>query len=134
VDVHYEEGAAVAACLVFKGWERGEAAREHTKTVAGVAEYVAGEFYKRELPCVLAVLGEVAESLEIVVVDGYVWLGQGRRGLGAYLHEALGGDIAVVGVAKSEFAGYWCGKARPTPECASRRGRVRRAASNRRRR
>jgi deoxyinosine 3'endonuclease (endonuclease V) len=39
-------------------------------------------------------------------VDGYVTLGAEQRpGLGQHLHAALGGQIPVVGVAKTRFAG-----------------------------
>jgi deoxyribonuclease V len=38
------------------------------------------------------------------VIDGYVSLGTGP-GLGQHLFEALGGEIAIIGVAKSKFAG-----------------------------
>lgn len=38
---------------------------------------------------------------DIVVIDGYVWLGDGKPGLGAHLHAAIGG--IVVGVAKTRF-------------------------------
>ena len=68
--------------------------------------YAPGAFYERELPCLLAVLGKVGGSLDVVVIDGYVWLsGDGRPGLGAHLHKELGGETAVVGVAKSSFDG-----------------------------
>jgi deoxyribonuclease V len=39
---------------------------------------------------------------DVVVVDGYVWLGDGIPGLGAHLHAAIGG--VVVGVAKTQYA------------------------------
>jgi deoxyribonuclease V len=39
---------------------------------------------------------------DVIVVDGYVWLGSGAAGLGAHLHAAIGG--VVVGVAKTRFA------------------------------
>ena len=39
---------------------------------------------------------------DVVIVDGYVWLGGGVAGLGAYLHAAIGG--VVIGVAKTRFA------------------------------
>ncbi|MEO0604320.1 MAG: hypothetical protein AAF211_22990, partial [Myxococcota bacterium] len=42
---------------------------------------------------------------ETVIVDGHVWLGEARPGLGHYLHEALDRRVAVVGVAKSRFVG-----------------------------
>ena len=51
-------------------------------------------------------LRRVAEPLEVIVVDGYVWLGDlARPGLGAHLFEALGGMVPVIGVAKTSFAG-----------------------------
>jgi deoxyribonuclease V len=57
------------------------------------------------LPCLLAVLRELP-SVVAVVVDGYVWLdGMSVAGLGAHLHQALAGRVAVVGVAKTRFAG-----------------------------
>ena len=40
-----------------------------------------------------------------VLVDGFVWLGEGRPGLGARLYEAIGGAYPVVGVAKNPFRG-----------------------------
>lgn len=67
-----------------------------------MADYEPGAFYRRELPCLLDVLARGPRA-DIVVVDGYVWLGDGKAGLGAHLHAALGG--AVVGVAKTRFAG-----------------------------
>src|SRR5439155_10587314 len=60
---------------------------------------------KREMPCLLTVLAEVAEPLESIIVDGYVWLAdEGTPGLGAHLFEALGEAVPVVGVAKTRFA------------------------------
>src|SRR5262249_19721463 len=67
-----------------------------------VAPYQPGEFYRRELPCVLAVL-ERGPAAEVIVVDGYVWLGPERAGLGAHLYQALGERTVVIGVAKSRF-------------------------------
>ena len=43
------------------------------------------------------------EPPDVVIVDGYVWLGKGAKGLGAHLHNAIG-EI-VVGVAKTRSAG-----------------------------
>ncbi|UQA62712.1 endonuclease V [Polyangium aurulentum] len=106
VDVSYGEREAVAACVVFGAWEDATGAHELTARIDSPEPYVPGAFYKRELPCILAVLAKVGEPLEVVVVDGYVWLsGEGRKGLGAHLFEALGGRVVVVGVAKTGFAG-----------------------------
>jgi len=106
VDVDYRGDEARAACVLFRDWADAAPAAEVVEAVRGVAPYVPGQFALRELPCLLAVLGRVAGPLELVVVDGYVWLGEdGRPGMGAHLYEALGRQVPVVGVAKSRFAG-----------------------------
>ena len=47
-----------------------------------------------------------ALSIITIIIDGYVWLdADGKPGLGARLHEALGGKIPVIGVAKTPFRG-----------------------------
>ncbi|KIG16959.1 Endonuclease V [Enhygromyxa salina] len=110
IDVDYRESAAgeptvaVAACVVLQSWLASEAVAEVVHRIDGVAQYVPGAFYKRELPCLLAVLERVQQRIHLVVVDGYVVLDDaGTLGLGGYLHAALGGEVAVVGVAKSPF-------------------------------
>ena len=40
-----------------------------------------------------------------MIIDGYVWLGGQRPGLGGHLHEVLGQQVAIIGVAKTQFAG-----------------------------
>ncbi|MFL6232782.1 MAG: endonuclease V [Thermoanaerobaculia bacterium] len=102
VDVDYRDSTAVAAGVWFQGWEASKAEVEVVTRLDEVAPYQPGEFYRRELPCVLAVL-ERGPAAEVVVVDGYVWLGPGRPGLGAHLYQALGERAVVVGVAKSRF-------------------------------
>lgn len=46
-----------------------------------------------------------AARARAVIIDGYVWLGAGRPGLGAHLHQALGQRTPVIGVAKRRFHG-----------------------------
>jgi deoxyribonuclease V len=105
VDVDYRGDEAVAACVLFGAWPAEHSAGEHFLHLTGVAPYQPGQFYRRELPCLLAVLGRVAEPLEAVVIDGYVWLrDEESPGLGAHLYRALGGAVPVVGVAKTRFA------------------------------
>ena len=103
VDVDYRGDDAVAACVLFAAWGDAAPAAEVVEKVTGVEPYVPGQFYRRELPCLLAVLGKLPEEPETVVIDGYVWLGEGRPGLGARLYDALGGRVPVVGVAKTRF-------------------------------
>lgn len=105
VDAAYRDSEAVAACVLLHSWTDGVSAGEIVRTVAPVEDYRPGEFYLRELPCILALLRQVREPPHAVVVDGYVWLAEGRPGLGARLYESLGRSTAVVGVAKSRFAG-----------------------------
>jgi deoxyribonuclease V len=108
VDVQYGGDAdpARAACVRFEAWTSRAPASEHVVRVAHVEPYVPGEFYRRELPPILAVLGALPAPPSLVVVDGYVWLDKaGKPGLGARLHAALGGGVPVVGVAKTAFHG-----------------------------
>jgi deoxyribonuclease V len=44
--------------------------------------------------------------VDVVIIDGYVWLGGGNKpGLGAHLFQVLGERIPVVGVAKTRLKG-----------------------------
>jgi deoxyribonuclease V len=101
VDVDYRASGAVAAGLWFRGWSAESSVCQTVASFPTVAEYEPGAFYRRELPCLLGVLAQGPRP-DIVVVDGYVWLGGGRPGLGAHLHAAIGG--VVVGVAKTRYA------------------------------
>lgn len=106
VDVQYLADAGFAAAVAFRRWTDAAPEAEHGTLVHPVDEYEPGRFYKRELPCILAVLPLLSASPEIVVVDGYVWLdAAGQKGLGALLFEALGRSVPVVGVAKHVFRG-----------------------------
>src|SRR5262249_3377341 len=80
--------------------------------VTPAAPYLPGQFYRRELPCLLAVLAPRLDEVRIVLVDGYVWLrDEHSPGLGAHLYEALGRRVAVIGVAKSCFQSAGVAKA-----------------------
>lgn len=100
VDVHYSADRATAACVTAREWTDEKPLRERVVRVTGIAPYVPGKLYLRELPPILAVLDPEAD---IVVVDGFVWLAHGRKGLGARLADAM--KVAVVGVAKTAFRG-----------------------------
>jgi len=119
LDVHYRTACAQVGCVAFEDWQAPQASRTHTVTVERVADYQSGQFYKRELPCLLTALEEMPDAAATIVIDGYVWLAPERPGLGWHLHQALDGRVAVVGVAKSSFAG----NATARPGC---RGRSRR--------
>ena len=104
IDVDYREDHAIAAGVVFRDWADDTPFREIVERIDGVEPYVPGEFYRRELPCLRAVLARAGGPIDLVVIDGYVWLGdETHPGLGGHLYEALGRTIPVVGVAKTCF-------------------------------
>jgi deoxyribonuclease V len=103
VDVDYREAEVVAAGIGFATWTDDHPAVEVIVTSdAAPAPYQPGRFYLRELPHVRGVLS-LLEPIDLLVVDGYVWLGA-DKGLGAHLFDALDGKVPVIGVAKTQFA------------------------------
>jgi len=105
-DVYYQETTAKSVCLCFENWTDDKASQIITETIEGVAAYESGEFYKRELPCILKVLEKIDHStVDLIIIDGYVVLDDtGKFGLGGHLYESLNGRIPIVGVAKTNFA------------------------------
>ncbi len=105
-DVHYRDNGARAACVLIGSWDNRSPSATYVQDIEAVEPYEPGSFYRRELPCLIAVLRRLPALPVIIVVDGYVWLSPGDRpGLGAHLHDALERKAAVVGIAKSAFAG-----------------------------
>lgn len=105
-DVHYlEDGRASAAAVLFSDYSDSEPEAVYTKFLtAGAADYIPGELYRRELPCILTLLKQINKTLDEMIVDGYVMLGN-KPGLGQHLFESFDGKIPVIGVAKSKFEG-----------------------------
>ncbi len=110
LDVDYRpDGTAHAALVGFSDWGDGAPTLTRVCVLPEAAPYEPGAFYKRELPCLLALLGGLEALPGVVLVDGYVWLrGPDDPGLGAHLWRALGEGCAVVGVAKTRFASAGC--------------------------
>lgn len=111
LDVQYddEQGQALAAAVMFADWQDKQPAAEHTVVCRDIQSYVPGEFYRRELPCLLAVLRELPAPPDMIVIDGFVTLGDltagGKPGLGLHLWEALGRNTPIIGLAKTSFHG-----------------------------
>lgn len=105
IDVHYRENIAKTVSIEFEDWKASEPTKINMIELPETAEYVPGEFYKRELPCILEILKEVnLKEVELIIVDGHVVLDDnGKRGLGAYLYEELKEKIPILGVAKKGF-------------------------------
>lgn len=104
-DVYYYENQAKACCLVFEIEPRERVISRYSAEVKPVVDYIPGEFYRRELPCILRVYERVNEEIGLALVDGFVFLENGKRGLGGHLFEALHKKIPVIGVAKTFFKG-----------------------------
>jgi deoxyribonuclease V len=106
LDAAYTEQGAGVGCVLARGWTAAEAAARFTKHVSGAAlGYEPGAFYKRELPLLLDMIRGLALIPCAYVIDGYVWLGPCKPGLGARLYDALGRSAPVIGVAKTSFRG-----------------------------
>ena len=106
LDVHYRpDGSAKAVCLVFDRFDAPSSSEVFEAMLYHVEDYQPGEFYRRELPCLLEVLKLCdLESTTCLLIDGYVFLDDdGKPGLGWHLYQHFQGKIPVVGVAKTAF-------------------------------
>ncbi|HEY6498158.1 MAG TPA: endonuclease V [Streptosporangiaceae bacterium] len=100
-DVHYlSDSQARAAAVGAHDETFDQIAWTRTAMVTPSAPYRPGEFFRRELPALKAVVP--TEDLALIIVDGYVDLDPaGRPGLGAHVHAEYG--VPVIGVAKTAF-------------------------------
>ena len=105
IDVHYRSENTKTVAVLFDKWTDSEAKQFLVKYSGEAEEYIPGEFYKRELPCLLSILEDVSyETIDCIIIDGFVYLDdQQKPGLGAYLYQKLEEKIPVIGVAKSNF-------------------------------
>jgi len=104
VDTHYFDDHATTGVVLFDSWTDAQPVKTFRDQLAGVsAQYVPGEFYKRELPCIIAAIESQLEHIETIVIDGYVHLGIDQPGLGLKLFQELDERKTIVGVAKKAF-------------------------------
>lgn len=106
LDVHYRDNDAKIVGVLFH-WEDKVPSQIIIEHLHPVEEYIPGQFYKRELPCLLKVIEKVdLENLETIIVDGYIYINDDLDyGLGGKLWESLNEQIPIIGVAKTSFAG-----------------------------
>ncbi|NOT94323.1 endonuclease V [Ferruginibacter sp.] len=104
IDVYYKEQTAKAVGVLFN-WDSAMPEQIIIEHSTGVEEYVPGEFYKRELPCVLKIIGQIKlDSVEAIIIDGYIYVdNDGAFGLGGVLYETINKSVPVIGVAKTSF-------------------------------
>lgn len=105
-DTYYFDQKAKTICLEFAEWNEDKNFKVHSEIIDNVEEYIPGEFYKRELPCILSLLKQIdLSTIDVIVVDGFVYLNdENKYGLGGYLYEKLNKQIPIIGVAKTNFA------------------------------
>ena len=105
IDVHYREEIARVVSIEFEDWNAIVPTTIHVKEIPETPPYVPGQFYKRELPCIMEILKcSDLSNIKAIIVDGYVVLDDlGKKGLGGYLYDHLNQAIPVIGVAKKRF-------------------------------
>lgn len=105
-DTYYFDNRAKTVCVAFKNWTDEENFKVYSELTENIEEYQSGQFYKRELPCIMNLIGKIdLENIELIIIDGYVYLNDnGKLGLGGHLFKKLEGKIPIIGVAKTNFA------------------------------
>ncbi|GGB84695.1 endonuclease V [Flavobacterium suaedae] len=104
-DTYYYNEKAKTVCLLFDKWDAAEPKQVFTEIRDNANEYIPGEFYKKELPCITALLEKIdLTNIKYIVVDGYAILDdEGKYGLGGHLYNYLEEKIPVIGVGKTNF-------------------------------
>ena len=68
-----------------------------------ITQYIPGQVYRRELPCLLNPIKTIVIPIYLIIIDGYVWLDEDKKGLVAHLYLALQKKTPVIGVAKTSY-------------------------------
>lgn len=104
IDVHYRNNTTKAVGVLFN-WNDKEPKETVIAFIDNVEDYIPGEFYKRELPCLLKIIDKIDIcQLEAIIIDGYVYIDNEKNyGLGGILWETLNKQIPIIGVAKTSF-------------------------------
>lgn len=108
LDVYYKEfenqTSATVSGVRFTGIAKIQVLSEHITVVDHVAAYQSGQFYKREMPCLLALIEAIDKPFDMIIIDGYVFLdGVEKAGLGKYLYDNLSNKKPIIGIAKNHF-------------------------------
>lgn len=106
-DTYYYENKAKTICLSFEDWDKEENFQIHSEIIEKIEDYKSGEFYKRELPCILSLFEKLntKEQIKAIIIDGYVYLDDAKKlGLGGHLYKKLNNKTPIIGVAKTNFA------------------------------
>ena len=102
MDIHHDGDTARVGAVAFDDWAAGEATKTYVTEVAHVEKARPGEPWGRDLPGLLQLLHQHKLSPEVIVIDGFVYSdAQETPALGQFLHHALGGAVAVIGISKT---------------------------------
>lgn len=103
-DTYYFDNKAKTVCIAFDDDEIEPIV--YSETLDNVEDYIPGQFYKRELPCILSLIKKIdLQNVNYIIIDGFVFLDDMEKlGLGGRLYEELNRKIPVIGVAKTNFA------------------------------
>lgn len=103
---YYFDNKAKTVCIAFDNWTSEETFEVYSELTENTEEYQSGQFYKRELPCIMSLIGKIdLENIELIIIDGYVYLDDNEKfGLGGHLYEKLKREVPIIGVAKTNFA------------------------------
>ncbi len=105
IDVYYYDNTAKCVGVLFNQFNEDQN-EFYVEYLNDIEEYFPGEFYKRELPCILKILEKVdLKRVFMIMVDSHVYIDNDENyGLGGKLWEQLDCEIPVIGVAKTRFA------------------------------
>ena len=107
LDVHYKDDGSAKSVGILFNWKDIQPKEILVAYLEETDEYIPGEFYKRELPCLLKIIEKInLNELEAIIVDGYVYIDNEKRfGLGGYLWQTLNEQIPIIGLAKNFYHG-----------------------------
>lgn len=118
IDVYYfDDSLAKAVGVIFNNWDDQEPTEVIESWSTEFGPYIPGEFYKRELPCIMDLIEKIPDlkDYDSIIIDGLARLPREMDGLGMKLDDELvnRGIInrmtsikpSIIGVAKSKFSG-----------------------------
>jgi deoxyribonuclease V len=108
IDVYYIENQAKTVGILFQHWTdtKSDINTIITDYRNNIAPYQSGQFYQRELPCIMSLLDKIdLSTISAILIDGYVHLAENKIGLGGHLYHALNKTIPIIGIAKKPFTG-----------------------------
>ncbi len=102
LELHHAGDLVVVAAVAFDEWDAAEPTKTYTSRCQRAGKATAGEPDLRDLACMLQLLREHGLAPDNLLINGFVHLdAQETAGLGWHLYLALGGRVAVIGVARS---------------------------------